>query len=69
MGLKIKEIKGSRKMKKITMEQDFDNTQKTINDNGIELEARDVYLAYIAKALCIIADKMSEDSGTVLKYV
>lgn len=43
------------------MEQDFDNTQKLINDNGIELEARDVYLAYIAKALCIIADRMSEE--------
>ena len=55
--------------KKITMEQDFDNTQKLINDNEIELEARDVYLAYIAKALCVIADKVSEESGTVLKYV
>ena len=51
------------------MEQDFDNTQKLINDNEIELEARDIYLAYIAKALCVIADKMSEESGTVLKYV
>lgn len=56
-------------MNKITMEQDFDNTQKLINDNEIELEARDIYLAYIAKALCVIADKMSEESGTVLKYV
>lgn len=49
-------------MNKITMEQDFDNTQKLINDNGIELEAKEVYLAYIAKALCIIADKMSEEN-------
>ena len=54
---------------KITMEQDFDNIQKTINDNGIELEARDIYLAYIAKALCVIADRMSEEGETVLRYV
>lgn len=54
--------RGSRKMNKITMEQDFDNTQKIINDTGIELEAKEVYLAYIAKALCIIADKMSEEN-------
>lgn len=56
-------------MNKITMEQDFNNTQKLINDNGIELEARDVYLAYIAKALCVIADRMSEEGETVLRYV
>lgn len=53
--------------KEITMEQDFDNTQKIINDTGIELEAKDVYLAYIAKALCVIADKMSEEDKTVIK--
>lgn len=57
------------KNKEITMEQDFDNTQKIINDTGIELEAKDVYLAYIAKALCVIADKMSEENKTVIKYV
>lgn len=57
------------KNKEITMEQDFDNTQKIINDAGTGLEAKDVYLVYIAKALCIIADKMSEENKTVIKYV
>ena len=46
------------KNKILSMEQDFNDTQKKISKANIALEPRDVYLAYIAKSLCIIADKM-----------
>ena len=48
---------------KISMEQDFNDTQKKISKANIALEPKDVYLAYIAKSLCIIADKMTEEKN------
>ena len=48
--------------KETTLKQSFGDLQKEINKAGYRLEPHDVYLGYIALALCVIADKMTEEN-------
>lgn len=43
----------------------FTDANKEINKAGFGLEPGDVYLAYCALALCTIADKMTDGSGSL----
>lgn len=52
--------------KETTLKQNFYNLQKEINEAGYKLEPHDVYLGYIATALCVIADKLTEEKDDQL---
>lgn len=53
-------------MKKSTsLVEAFTDANKEIVKTGFVAEPRDMYLAYCALALCTIADKMADNSGTL----